>query len=82
MIKKLHEIHVILFAGLPVPSTFFFYSCARVFRANMFGNVRARDPRNVIMPGTWRELSLMNGTDSRNVSALTSLRQCAADAEP
>ena len=60
----------------------YFYSCARVFRANMFGNVSARDPCNVIMSGTWRELSLMNGTDSRNVSALTSLRQCAADAEP
>ena len=60
----------------------YFYSCARAFRANMFGNVRARDPRNVIMSGTWRELSLMNGTDPRKVSALTSLRQCAADAEP
>ena len=60
----------------------YFYSCARVFRANMCGNVSARDPRNVIMSGTWRELSLMNGTDSHNVSALTSSRQCAADAEP
>ena len=48
----------------------------------MFGNVRVRDPRNVIMSGTWGELSLMNGTDPRKVSALTSLRQCAADAEP
>ena len=37
-------------------------------------NVRATDPRNVIMSGTWRELSLVNGTDSRNVSALTSFR--------
>ena len=37
-------------------------------------NVRARDRRNVIMSGTWREVSFMNGTDSRNVSALTSLR--------
>ena len=48
----------------------------------MFGGVRARDARNVIMSVTWRELSLMNGTDSRNVSVLTSLRLCAADAEP
>ena len=35
----------------------------------------------LVMSGTWRELSLMNGTDSRNVFALTTLRQCAADAE-
>ena len=35
-----------------------------------------------VISGTWRELSLMNGTDSRNVSALTTLCQCAADAEP
>ena len=39
-------------------------------------------PSNVIMSGTWRELSLMNGTDSRNVSVLTLLRQCTADSEP
>ena len=28
------------------------------------------------------EKSLMNGTDSRNVSVLTLLRQCTADTEP
>ena len=72
---------MLLFDGLQVPSTLF-YSCACVFRADMFGTVRDRDPCNVIMSGTWRELSLMNGTDSRNVSALTSLRQCTVDAEP
>ena len=39
--------------------------------------VRARGPRNV------RDLERMkNATDSRNVSAMTTLRRCAADAEP
>ena len=33
-----------------------------------------------VMSGTWREM-LMNGTDSFNMSALTKLRQGAADAE-
>ena len=36
----------------------------------------------MIMSGTWRELLLMNGTDSHNESALTLLRQCPANAEP
>ena len=34
VINALHEIHVILFDGLPVPSTLFLFT-ARVFRANM-----------------------------------------------
>ena len=34
------------------------------------------------MSETRRELPLMNGTESRSVSALTMLRHCAANAEP
>ena len=35
-----------------------------------------------IMSGTWREWSLVNGTDSRSMPALTILHQRTANAEP
>ena len=64
---------MILFYGLPVPSTLFLFMCACFPCEHVWvvigRNVRARDPRNVIMSATWIELSLMNETDSRSVSA-------------
>ena len=80
LIRTLHEINVILFDGLPVPSRLFLFICTCFPCEHVWDvigrNVNARNPRNV------RELPLMNETESRSVSALTTLRQCAADAEP
>ena len=47
VIRTLHEIHLILFDGLPVPSTFFPLR-ARVFRANMFLVLHALSVKNVL----------------------------------
>ena len=83
LIRTLHEIHVILFDGLPVPSRLFLFictcfSCEHVW--DVIGRNLARE--TPVKSGTRRELPLMNGTESRSMSALTMLRQCAADAEP
>ena len=55
VIRTLHEIHVILFDGLPVPSTFF-YSCARAFRAYMFLVLPRYLLKNVLLISAWQFL--------------------------
>ena len=83
MIRTLHEIQVILFDGLPVPSTLFLFKCACFPCEHVWDvigrNLSASEP---VMSWTRRELPLMNRTESHSVSALTTLRQCATDAEP
>ena len=52
MIRTLHEIQVILFDGLPVPSTLFLFICACFPCEHVWAvigrNVSARDTRNVM----------------------------------
>ena len=81
LIRTLHEIHVILFDGLPVPSRLFLFICACFPCEHVWDvigrNVSARDPRNV----RDQERIAVDERD-RITSALITLRQCAADAEP